>query len=70
LGEKSDYFKNERNSMISRAEAILSELLVSKCCSMLMPSFMRISASQPNNWCSAFQAAEGVFVTSFKILDI
>jgi hypothetical protein len=36
------------------ARAVLSQTLVLKCCSMLMPLFARINASQPDNWCSFF----------------
>jgi hypothetical protein len=56
--------------MIYLAQAILSQLLVLKCCSKVMPSFARIVASQPNNRHTLFRSAKEVLVTSFKILDI
>jgi hypothetical protein len=31
-------------------QAVLSQLLVLKCCNMLMPTFGTINTSQPNNW--------------------
>jgi hypothetical protein len=45
-------FKSEKqkSTMISLAQAILSQLSVLKCCSMLMTMFVRIDASQPKNW--------------------
>jgi hypothetical protein len=55
--------------MICLAQAVLSQLLVLKCCSMVMPSFARINASQPNGH-TVFQSAKEVLVTLFMILDI
>jgi len=56
--------------MISLAQPILSQLSVLKCCSVLMPVFMRIDALQPKNWHRVFQSRKEALVTSFKILDI
>ena len=62
--------QENKSTMISHVQAILSQLSVLKCCSMLMPLFMRIDASKPTNWHWVFQSEKEALVTSFKILDI
>jgi hypothetical protein len=47
-----------------------SQLLVLKCCSVVMLSFAKIDVSQPDNRHSVFQSAKAVLVTSFEILDM
>jgi hypothetical protein len=56
--------------LICLAQAVLSQLLVLKCFSVLIPSLARIDTSQFNNWHSVFQSAEEVQIISFEILDI
>ncbi|GFG32255.1 hypothetical protein Cfor_01297 [Coptotermes formosanus] len=53
--------------MLSLTQAILSQPLVLKCCSVLMPWFVRIDASQLDNWHSVFQSVKEVLVPSFEI---
>jgi hypothetical protein len=36
----------------------------------MMPSFVRVDASQLDNWRSVFQTAKEVLVTSFWVLDV
>lgn len=55
--------------MICLAQAILSQQFVVKCRNMLMPSFARISASQPDSWHSVFQSWKRLLVTSLRISD-
>jgi hypothetical protein len=42
--------QEKQNCIICRAQAVLSQLLVLKCCKMVMPLFTRIDTSQPNSW--------------------
>lgn len=42
-------------------QAVLSQLLVLKCCSVLMSLFMRIDTSWPDNWCSFIWISKGRF---------
>jgi hypothetical protein len=62
--------QEKQSSMICLTEAILSHLLALRCYIVLMPSFVRINASQPNNRHSNFQSAKEVSVTSSVISDI
>ena len=56
--------------MLCLSQAVLSNLLVLKYCSMLMTSFAMIDTSWLTNWCSVFQSKKEVKVTSFEISDI
>lgn len=55
--------------MICLAQAILSQQFVVKCCNMLIPSFAKIIASQPDSWHSVFRSWKKVLVTSLRISD-
>jgi hypothetical protein len=48
----------------------LEKLVALECCKVLMPSFGRIGASQPDKWLSVFQPAKQVLVASSVISDI
>lgn len=64
LGRRVTGLKQEGQSpMICLSQAVLSHLLVLKCCSVLMTSFAMIDTSLPTNWCSVFQSAKGVEIT-------
>jgi len=54
--------KGKQISMICLAD-IFAQLLVLKCRSMLMPSFLRIDASHVNKLHSVFQSTKEVLVT-------
>lgn len=62
--------QEKQSSVLCLTEAVLSQLLVLKFCSMLIPSFVMIDGWQPDNWHSIFQSAKVVLVTPFEILDI
>ena len=61
-GEKSGGFwdMKKHSCMVRLAEAVLSQPLLPQCCSVTMPSFVRIDASQLDNWRSVFQSANEV----------
>ena len=42
--------RGKQSSMICLTQEVSSQLSVLYCCSMLMPLFVRIDASQPNIW--------------------
>lgn len=46
--------------MIFLALAALSQLLILKCCSVMVPSFARPGAARPDSWTSVFQSANEV----------
>lgn len=71
-GQKEWWLRKQENQSpkIWLALAVLSQLLVLKCHSMIMPSFMMIDTSQLDIWCSVFQSAMEETVTSFDIFDI
>jgi hypothetical protein len=56
--------------MLCLTEAVLSQLLILKFCSMLIPSFVMSDELQPDNWHSIFQSAKVVLVTPSELLDI
>jgi len=58
------------SSVICVAQAILSQLLVLKCCSGLIPSLARVAASNSDILCWVFRSANEVSVTAFEILGI
>ena len=62
--------QEEKNSLFCLAQAVLSQLLVLKCCNVLMPSFVGIDASQLDNWRPVFRSAKKVLGTSSGILGI
>jgi Transposase. len=55
--------------MICLDQAVLLYLLGLKCWCVMMPSFARMDALQLDSWCSVFQSAKEVLVTSFGTLD-
>jgi len=57
--------QEKQSSMLCLTEAVLSQLLVLKFCSMLIPSFVMIDESQPDKWHSILQSAKAVLVTPF-----
>jgi hypothetical protein len=56
--------------MIFLAQAVLSQLLALTRCSVLMPTFARVDASQPDNWRPVFELSKELLVTSTVISDI
>jgi len=50
--------------------ASLIQLLALKCCSLLVPSVLRVDTSESNCWHSVFQSVKEVLVTSYVISDI
>jgi len=56
--------------MLCLTEAVLSQPLILKFYSMLIPSFVMTDELQPDNWHCIFQSAKVVLVTPFEILDI
>ena len=60
----------KQSSKIWLTLAVLSQVLVLKSHSTIMPSFMVIDTSHLDNRCSVFQLPKEVSVTSFDIFDI
>jgi len=59
-----------QNMKSRAAQAVLSQLLVLKCCSMLIALFTSIDTSQPVKWRAVLQSVKEVIVILFEILDI
>lgn len=55
--------------MICLTEAVLSQLFGWKCCSMMMPSILRMDILQLDSWPRVFHSTKEVLVTSFRTLD-
>ena len=63
--------KQEKQScVVCLTQAVLSQLFGWKCCSMMMPSIMRMDVLQLDSWCAVFQSTNEMLVTSFRTLDI
>jgi len=44
----------KQSSRFCLAQAVLSQLLVMKCCNVLIPLFVGFDSSQPDNWRAVF----------------
>jgi len=63
--------KQEKQScMICLTQALLSQLFAWKCCSMMMPSIVRMDILQLDIWRAVFHSTKEVLVISFRTLDI
>jgi len=62
--------QEKQSSRFCLAQAVLSQLLILKCCNVLIALFASINSSQPDNWRSVFYSGKDVFVTLFEIFDI
>ena len=56
----------KQSSMICLAQAVLSQLLISKCCSVMMPSYARRGAARPDSWTPVFHSAKEVLSRIYK----
>jgi hypothetical protein len=66
--EELQLLKQEKQSyVICLALAVQAQLLVLRCCSLLMLSFARVDTLQPDNWQQVFETTEEVLVTSSMI---
>jgi len=52
--------------MICLAQAVLSQLLISKCCSVMMPCYATPGAARPDSWTPVFHSAKEVLSWIYK----
>jgi len=61
--------QEKQSSRFCLAQAVLSQLLILKCCNVLIALFVSINSSQPDDWRSVFYSGKKVIVKLFAILN-